>query len=134
MTSEQRPPANNNHYFCVPRVVIVHRFDCIRRTLLRQVLGKSQLTYKNLRLFLKICCLSIPYKQTFEKVWKWNFLARIHSLNFAWCPSWRSKNHPTQNVLSYLTKVKLELTTTSEQQPPVRNDRHIEVPFGTFIT
>ncbi len=28
MTSEQRPPVNNGHYFGVPRVVIVHKFDC----------------------------------------------------------------------------------------------------------
>ncbi len=29
MTSEQRPPVNNGHYFWVPRVVVIHRFDCI---------------------------------------------------------------------------------------------------------
>ncbi len=29
-TSEQRPPVNNGHYFCVPRVVVEHRFDCTR--------------------------------------------------------------------------------------------------------
>ncbi len=28
MTSKQRPPANNNHYFWVPRVIVEHRFDC----------------------------------------------------------------------------------------------------------
>ena len=27
-TSEQRPPVNNVHKFRVPRVVVVHRFDC----------------------------------------------------------------------------------------------------------
>jgi hypothetical protein len=29
MTSKQRPPVNNGHYFWVPRVVVVHRFECI---------------------------------------------------------------------------------------------------------
>jgi hypothetical protein len=29
MTSEQRPTVNNGHYFWVPRVVVVHRFDYI---------------------------------------------------------------------------------------------------------
>ena len=28
MTSEQRSPVNSGHYFWVPRVVVVHRFDC----------------------------------------------------------------------------------------------------------
>ncbi len=28
-TFEQRPPVNSGHYFWVPRVVVVHRFDCI---------------------------------------------------------------------------------------------------------
>ncbi len=27
--SEQRPPVNNGHYFWVPRMVVIHRFDCI---------------------------------------------------------------------------------------------------------
>ena len=27
-TSEQRPPVNNDHYFGVPRVVVVHKFHC----------------------------------------------------------------------------------------------------------
>ncbi len=29
MTSEQRPPVNSGHCFWVPRVVVVHKFDCI---------------------------------------------------------------------------------------------------------
>ncbi len=28
MTSEQRPLVNNSHYFWVPRVIVVDRFDC----------------------------------------------------------------------------------------------------------
>ncbi len=28
MTSEQRPPVNNDHYFRVQRVVVVYRFEC----------------------------------------------------------------------------------------------------------
>jgi len=28
MTSEQRPPVNNGHYLGVPRIVVVHKFDC----------------------------------------------------------------------------------------------------------
>ncbi len=28
-TFKQRPPNNNGHKFCVSRVVVVHRFDCI---------------------------------------------------------------------------------------------------------
>ncbi len=28
-TSEQRPPVNNGHKFGVPRVVVVHKFNCI---------------------------------------------------------------------------------------------------------
>ncbi len=27
-TSEQRPPLNNGRFFGVPRVAVVHRFDC----------------------------------------------------------------------------------------------------------
>ncbi len=30
-TSEQRPPVNNGHKFGVPRVVVVHKFDCISK-------------------------------------------------------------------------------------------------------
>ncbi len=30
VNSEQQPPVNNGHYFWVPRVVVVHRFDCIQ--------------------------------------------------------------------------------------------------------
>ncbi len=33
MTSEQRPPVNNGHYFWVLRVAVVHRFDCSIETL-----------------------------------------------------------------------------------------------------
>jgi hypothetical protein len=29
MTSEQRPPVYSGHFFGVPRVVVVHKFDCI---------------------------------------------------------------------------------------------------------
>jgi hypothetical protein len=29
-TSEQRPPVNNGHKFGVPRLVVVHKFDCIK--------------------------------------------------------------------------------------------------------
>ncbi len=28
MSSEQRPPVNKDHYFRVPSVAVVHRFDC----------------------------------------------------------------------------------------------------------
>ena len=28
MASKQRPRVNNGHYFLVPRVAIVHKFDC----------------------------------------------------------------------------------------------------------
>ncbi len=33
MTSKQRPPVNNGHYFWVPMVVVVNRFDCIILTI-----------------------------------------------------------------------------------------------------
>jgi hypothetical protein len=29
MTSEQRPIVYSGHYFWVPRVVVVHKFDCV---------------------------------------------------------------------------------------------------------
>jgi hypothetical protein len=29
MTSEHQPPVNNGHYFWVPRVAVLHMFDCI---------------------------------------------------------------------------------------------------------
>ncbi len=31
MTSEQRPRVNNGHYFWVPRVIVVLRFDCTQK-------------------------------------------------------------------------------------------------------
>jgi len=39
MTSEQRPPVNNGHYFGVPRVVVVHKFDCTVTCVQQPLLG-----------------------------------------------------------------------------------------------
>jgi len=33
-TSEQRPPVNNGHYFWVPKVIVVHKFDCNSKNLI----------------------------------------------------------------------------------------------------
>ncbi len=31
MTSDHRPPVNNGHYFWVPRVAVLRKFDCIAK-------------------------------------------------------------------------------------------------------
>ena len=42
MTSEQRPPVTNGHYFEVSKVVVVRRFDCILEVPLRREPTKTK--------------------------------------------------------------------------------------------
>ena len=62
MTNEQRPPVNNGHYFWIPRVVVVHKFDRISKAHLQNPNSKSyntvKLGYNELHETMKICSLN----------------------------------------------------------------------------
>jgi len=53
VTSEQRPPVNNGHYFGVPKVVVVYRFDFLKFT----GTGDQLLQSTILTISTKHCCL-----------------------------------------------------------------------------
>ncbi len=68
------------------------------------------------------------HSKTLEKssviIWK-ALLDFIDKLSFLYC-------FPKKVVI--LITVKPELTTTSQQRPPVCNDHHFEVPYWTYAT
>jgi hypothetical protein len=75
-----RPPANNDHYFGVPRVVIILKFDCIRLVL--SVQKKTSYIVNCTQNFQQVwnkICLFISHRKFKIQNDLWNHLAKVQS-------------------------------------------------------
>ncbi len=75
MTSEQRPPVNNGHFFWVPGVVVTHMFDCTFNVKIEQKKIRNILVWEYHPRFIFKVCLT----PTFEFQRKWKRLNSFHT-------------------------------------------------------
>ena len=109
MTSEQRPPVNNSHYFGVPRVVVVHRFDCTYSVLTKHC------RFYSFTALLKMVSGSAPGPTLFcsgSELFSWPDLGRVScdtapiasplvpSLLEEFCRKRRLANHPAEEKIT----------------------------------